>query len=181
VTVLRRWPQVLWLTVVHVLLWGTVSVKIVVGGLLVAVAVTALFPLPLLPRLPLRPLRLLRLAGFLLVDLGMSGALVAWETVRYGPRARAGIVAVPLLTRSDRVITLVAGAVALAPGSFVLQIDRRGFETGAACWYVYALGLRGPGDADRVRRQVLSLQRKVIAAFGSPEELRACEEEVSRP
>jgi multicomponent Na+:H+ antiporter subunit E len=176
VNVLRRWPQVLWLTVVHVLLWGTISVKIVLGGLLVAVAVTALFPLPLLPRLPVRPWRLLRLLGFLAMDLVVSGAQVAWETLRYGSRARAGIVAVPLLTRSDRVITLIAGALALAPGSFVLQIDRRGSDTGEARWYVYALGLRGPDDADRVRRQVLSLQRKVIDAFGSPEELRACEE-----
>jgi multicomponent Na+:H+ antiporter subunit E len=176
VNVLRRWPQVLWLTVVHVLLWGTVSVKIVVGGLLVAVVVTALFPLPLLPRLPVRPWRLLRLLGFLVMDLVVSGAQVAWETLRYGPRARAGIVAVPLLTRSDRVITLIAGALSLAPGSFVLQIDRRGFDAGEARWYVYALGLRGPDDADRVRRQVLSLQRKVIGAFGSPGELRDCEE-----
>lgn len=167
----RRLPQVVWLTVVWVLLWGTVSVKIILGGLLVAVAVTLLFPMPMSgARLPLRPVRLLRLAGFLIVDLVVSGVQVSWETLRYGPRARAGIIAVPLLAGSDRVITMVAGALSLAPGSFVLQIDRRG-----RTWYVYALGLRGPADVERVRRQVLTLQRRVIAALGTPDELTACE------
>ncbi|WP_214368474.1 Na+/H+ antiporter subunit E [Pseudonocardia sp. H11422] len=168
----RRLPQIIWLTVVWVLLWGTISLKIVLGGLLVAVVVTLLFPMPSMdPRLPLRPLPLLRLAGFLTVDLALSGVQVGWETLRYGPRARAGIIAVPMLAGSDRVITMVAGALALAPGSFVLQIDRR-----RGVWYVYALGLRGPADVDRVRRMVLHLQRWVIAAFGTAEELTACEQ-----
>ncbi|MEU7812756.1 Na+/H+ antiporter subunit E [Pseudonocardia sp. NPDC049154] len=160
-TVLRRWPQVLWLTVVWVLLWGTISVKIVVGGILVAAAVTALFPLPLLARLPFRPWPLLQLGGWLLADLVVSGALVAWETVRYGPRARAGIVAVPLRTGSERITTLVAAAAALTPGSFVLQIDRAGSRL-----YVYALGLRGPADIARVRRQMARLQERVVRAVG---------------
>lgn len=160
-TVLRRWPQVLWLTVVWVLLWGTISVKIVLGGILVAAAVTALFPLPLLARLPFRPWPLLQLGGWLLADLVVSGALVAWETVRYGPRARAGIVAVPLRTGSERITTLVAAAAALTPGSFVLQIDRAGSRL-----YVYALGLRGPADIARVRRQMARLQERVVRAVG---------------
>lgn len=160
-TVVRRWPQILWLTVVWVLLWGTISVKIVVGGILVAAAVTALFPLPLLSRLPFRPWPLLQLGGWLLADLVVSGALVAWETVRYGPRARAGIVAVPLRTGSERITTLVAAAAALTPGSFVLQIDRAGSRL-----YVYALGLRGPADIARVRRQMERLQVRVVRAVG---------------
>jgi multicomponent Na+:H+ antiporter subunit E len=160
-TVLRRWPQVLWLTVVWVLLWGTVSVKIVVGGIPVAVAVTALFPLPLLPRLPFRPWALLQLAGWLLADLAVSGAQVAWETLRYGPGARAGIVAVPLLTESERIATFVAAATALTPGSVVLQIDRAGGRL-----YVYTLGLRGPADATRVRRQMERLQDRMMRTLG---------------
>ncbi|MHA6793219.1 Na+/H+ antiporter subunit E [Pseudonocardia bannensis] len=167
----NRWPQVIWLTVVWVLLWGTISVKIVLGGLLVAVIVTLLFPMPSTgPRLPFRPLPLLSLIGFLTYDLAVSGVQVSWETLRYGPRARAGIIAVPMLAGSDRVITMTAGALSLAPGSYVLQIDRR-----RGVWYVYALGLRGTGDVARVRRMVLYLQRRVIVAFGTAEELTACD------
>ncbi|MCE0763917.1 Na+/H+ antiporter subunit E [Pseudonocardia kujensis] len=160
-TVVRRWPQVLWLTVVWVLLWGTVSVKIVVGGILVAAAVTALFPLPLLPRLPFRPWALLQLGCYLLVDLVVSGVQVAWETLRHGPRAQAGIVAVPLLTDSERITTFVAAATALTPGTVVLQIDRAGGRL-----YVYTLGLRRPDDAARVRRQMERLQERMVRTVG---------------
>ncbi|RZT84653.1 multisubunit sodium/proton antiporter MrpE subunit [Pseudonocardia sediminis] len=162
----RRLPQVLGLTLVWVALWGVFSPKIILGGLIVAVAVTVMFPMPLLDRLPVRPWPLLRLVGFLLVDLVRSGFSVGWETVRHGPRARAGIIAVPMLTRSGRVATMVAGTLSLAPGSFVLQIDRR-----RGVWYVYALGVTSEADVERVREQVLTLQRRVIAAFGHPDEV----------
>ncbi len=165
----RRLPQVLGLTMVWVALWGVLSVKIVVGGLLVALFVTWAFPMPLLERLPFRPWPVLRLAGFLLVDLVLSGFAVGWEILRHGPRARSGIVAVPMLTRSGRVAAVVAGGVALTPGSVVMQLDRR-----RGVWYVYALGLAGPDDARRVRAQVLRLQQRVIAAFGHPDELARC-------
>lgn len=165
-TLFRRLPQVLGLTLVWVALWGVPSPKIVLGGLLVAATVTLLFPIPVLDRLPVRPWPLLRLIGFLLVDLVRSGFAVGWETLRHGPRARAGIVAVPMLTRSGRVATMVAGALSLAPGSFVLQLDRR-----RGVWYVYALGITTATDVDRVREQVRTLQRRVIAAFGHPDEV----------
>jgi multicomponent Na+:H+ antiporter subunit E len=158
----RRWPQLLWLTIAWVLLWGTVSVKIVVGGVVVAVLVTALFPMPVLARLPFRPWPLLRLGGFLLADLVVSGGQVSWEVLRRGRRARAGIVAVPLLTGSERIVTLIAAAAALTPGSFVLQIDRPG-----GLLYVYALGMRSPADAERVRRQSTTLQERVVRALGA--------------
>lgn len=162
----RRLPQVFGLTLVWVALWGVVSVKIVVGGLLVGFVVTLLFPTPILEPMPFRPWPVLRLAGFLLVDLVLSGFAVGWEILRHGPRARSGIVAVPMLTRSGRVAAMVAGGVALTPGSVVMQLDQR-----RRVWYVYSLGMASPDDARRVRAQVLRLQWRVIAAFGPPDEL----------
>ncbi|MGQ0717873.1 MAG: Na+/H+ antiporter subunit E [Pseudonocardiales bacterium] len=162
-----RLPQLVWLTLVWVLLWGTFSVKSMVGGVIVAVLVTAVFPLPLIgERLPVRPLRLLRLFNYLAYDLVVSSIEISWETLRYGPRTTAGIVAVPLQTESALVAAAVADAVSLAPGTFVLQIDRRG----KVC-YVYTLGVRRPDDAERVRRDVLAMQRRVIRALGSRTEI----------
>lgn len=159
-----RISQLVWLTAVWILLWGAVNPRTVLGGLAVAVLVTAAFPLPLMSgQLSVRPLRLLRLAGHLAVELVVSGVQISWETLRYGRRARAGIVEVPLLTGSDQVIAAVANAVSLAPGQFVLQLDSRH----RVC-YVYALGVRGPADVARVRRQMLALQRRVVAALERP-------------
>ncbi|MET0189017.1 MAG: Na+/H+ antiporter subunit E [Pseudonocardia sediminis] len=166
----RRLPQVLLLALVWLLLWGSLNPQTVLGGLAVGLLVTVAFPLPVLPeRMPLRPVRLLRLAGFLVWDLVVSGVQVSVVTLRDGPKAKAGVIAVPLCTRSDRVATMVAAAVALSPGSFVLQIDKHRMT-----WYVYALGLNDPGAVNRVRQQVMHLQALVIAALGTDEELTGC-------
>lgn len=159
-----RIAHLVWLTAVWVLLWGAVNPRTVLGGVAVAVLVTATFPLPpMAGRLAVRPLRLLWLAGYLAVELVVSGVQISWETLRHGRRATAGIVEVPLLTGSDQVIAAVANAVSLAPGQFVLQLDCR-----RRVCYVYALGVRGPADVARVRRQVLALQRRVVAALEHP-------------
>jgi multicomponent Na+:H+ antiporter subunit E len=166
-----RLPSVLWLTVVWVLLWGTFTVASVVGGVLVALLVTALFRLPLSrERLPLRPGPLLGLLCFLAYDLVVSGAEVSWQVLRHGPRAGAAIIAVPLLSDSDRVVTVMANALSLIPGTMALQIDHD-----HDVWYVYALGPRDETEVDRVRRRTLDMQRRVFAALGSPAQVAEAE------
>jgi multicomponent Na+:H+ antiporter subunit E len=166
-----RLPHVLWLTLVWVLLWGTFTPASIVGGVLVALLVTALFRLPVAAdRLPLRPLRLLGLVGYLAVDLIVSGTQVTWQVLRYGPRARGVILAVPLLSTSDRVVTIMANALTLSPGAMALQID-----PDHDVWYVYALGPRDRAGVDRARRRVLDMQRRVLAALGTPAEVAEAE------
>jgi multicomponent Na+:H+ antiporter subunit E len=164
-TIARRLPSVLWLTVVWVLLWGTFTPASIVGGVLVAVLVTALFRVPpAADRVPLRPLHLSGLVLFLLYDLVVSGAEVSWQVLRHGPRARGAILAVPLISSSDRVVTVMANALSLSPGTMALQIDHD-------VWYVYALGPRDRAGVERARRRVLDMQRRVLAALGSPAEV----------
>lgn len=170
----RRLPQVLALAVVWVLLWGSVAPTAIVGGLIIGLLVTMLFPLPLLPeRLPLRPLKALRLLAYLAVDLAASGVRVSLVTLLRGRRARAGIIGLPLCTDSDRAVTTLVAGCALTPGSYVLQIDRRRRR-----WYVYCLGLHPAGAVDRARGQLMNLQMRVIDAMGSDEDVRRCREAV---
>ena len=161
-----RLPSVVWLTVVWVLLWGTFTPASIVGGVLVAVLVAVLFRMPpTTDRLPLRPLRLLGLVGYLAYDLVVSGAEVSWQVLRHGPRAEGAILAVPLLSSSDRVVTVMANAVSLSPGTMALQLD-----PAHDVWYVYTLGPRDRAGVTRARRRVLDMQRRVLAALGTPEE-----------
>jgi multicomponent Na+:H+ antiporter subunit E len=163
---MTRLPFVVWLTLVWVLMWGTFSVASIVGGVVVAVLVTALFRLPLaLDRLPLRPLRLLGLLLYLVYDLVVSGAEVSWQVLRHGPGARGAIMAVPLISSSDLVVTAMANALSLSPGTMALQIDHDN-----DVWYVYALGPRDRAGVEKARRRVLDMQRRVLAALGTPEE-----------
>lgn len=156
-----------WLTIVWLLLWGSFTPLTVVGGVLVGALVTVAFPLP--PpahRLPFRPLRLLALAGYVAFDVTASALQVSWQALRYGPRTRATIVAVPLLSASDRVATIVADAVTLTPGTAAVQIDQK-----RRVWYVYALGPRDRTGAEHARRRAMVMQRRVLAALGSPDEI----------
>lgn len=170
-----RWPGIVWLTLVWVLLWGTFTPLTVVGGVLAAVLVTGLFRLPPAPdRLPFRPLRLLGLAGYLVYDLVVSAGEVSWQTLRRGPDSRGAIVAVPLLSASDRVVIVVANAFTLSPGTMGLQIDRD-----HAVWYVYALGPRDRAGVERARRRAMDMQRRVLVALGSPAEIAEAERQLA--
>ena len=84
--------EIVWLTLVWVLLWGTFTPLSVVGGVLVSVAVIGAFRFPPAEaHLPVRPLRLLGLVGYLAYDMIVSGAEVSWQVLRYGPAARGGV------------------------------------------------------------------------------------------
>lgn len=164
-----RLLEIVWLTVVWVLLWGTFTPLSIVGGLVVGVAVIAVFRFP--PpgdRLPFRPVPLLGLVGYLAYDMVVSGVGVSWQTLRHGPAARGAVLAVPLLSTSDRVVAVIANSLSLSPGAMALQIDQ---EHGL--WFVYALGPRDRAGVEQTRRRTLDMQRRVIAALGTAEELAA--------
>jgi len=74
-----RLIEVVWLTLVWVLLWGTFSPLSILGGVVVAVAVIGAFRFPAAEsHLPVRPLRLLALVGYLAYDMVVSGVEVSW-------------------------------------------------------------------------------------------------------
>lgn len=160
---------VVWLTAVWVLLWGTVSIANILGGVVVAVLIRLLLPLPLVPtegRLRLLPV--LRLAGRVAVDLVVSSADVAWLSIRPGPPPHTSIASVQLSTRSDLVLSLVVGLVNLQPGAVVLEVDRvqRRLYT-----HVLAAAHRDdrPGDSvRRLRRSALRLEALLDQGFAAP-------------
>ena len=166
----RRLPLLIWLTLVWMMLWGTFDLGTLFFGILVALGVSILFPVPSINTdIVVHPLPLLALAVYLAWDLASSTLRVSWQAVRYGRRVKAGIVAVTMASDSDHLIAMVANAISLAPGKFVLQIDR----VNQIC-YVYALGLSS-GEAESVRQDVLALERRIVRAVGSAADLAAVE------
>jgi multicomponent Na+:H+ antiporter subunit E len=82
---------------------------------------------------------------------------------------------VPLISSSDRVVTVMANALSLSPGTMALQIDHD-----HDIWYVYALGPRDRAGVERARRRVVDMQRRVLAALGSPDEQAEAESVLGR-
>jgi multicomponent Na+:H+ antiporter subunit E len=158
---LRRLPHVAWLAAVWVALWGDVTAGNVLAGAAVAVGLVSVFPGARPgPAAPVRPVALLRFAGFFVWQVIKANAILSWEIVTPKRHLEAGIVGVELHTQSDAVITLIANAITLTPGSLALMVHRSGSRR---VLYVHILHLN---DVDAVRRDLARTERLAIAAFG---------------
>lgn len=167
---MSRLPLVVWLTVVWVALWGSITPANVLGGL--AVGLLLAFALPLTEvqtRAVVRPLALLRLAGFFLVDLVLSSLQVARIVLSPRRPLRQAVIAVPVPGASDSLLTLLANAVSLTPGTLTLEVDRP-----RSTLYVHVLDVGD--DVERARADVLGIERLAVLAVGSPDCRRALEE-----
>jgi multicomponent Na+:H+ antiporter subunit E len=172
----RRHPPtlvaVVVLTAVWVLLWDRPSVFIIITGVLLAVGVTLVFPLPPIElhggRLRLGALA--ELAGRLLVDLVRSSFGMVGLAFRFGRTPRSAIVRVQLRSRSDLYLTQTAEMVSLVPGTIVLDARRA-----TSMLYIHVLDAVEPDDLARAVQDVLDAEARVIRAFGSADEIAALE------
>ena len=174
-------PLLAWLVVVWILLWGTWSWANLLSGAAVALAVTLLLPLPpVVGSTPVRPLPLIRFVGHFLVDLVISGAQVAWRALAPGGVRQGAIVRVQLRADSDLLLTMVAEATSLVPGSLVLDLDRE-----QRVMTLHLLPVRDLDDVERKRARVLVVEGRLVRAFGSAADVAALEgkrrEEVPTP
>jgi multicomponent Na+:H+ antiporter subunit E len=156
-------PTVAWLALVWVALWGDLAVATVLSGLAVALVVCQVFPLPPLRMdLHVRPWWLLRLVLRFVGDVVVASAQVSWVTFQLHRQPRNAVIEVDLRTQSDFVLTVVAEMVSLVPGSLVVEA-RRSTHT----LFLHVLDARDMVGVDRMRAQVLALERRVVLAFGT--------------
>jgi multicomponent Na+:H+ antiporter subunit E len=166
-------PLLIWLVLVWNLLWGTWSWANLISGTVLALAATVLLPLPpVVGSTRVRPVALLRFAGWFLLDLVVSAAQVAWQTMRPSGIRNGAILSVRLRTDSDLLLTIVAEATALVPGSLVIDLDREGLALA-----VHVLHVSDHEDVERRRLSVLATEERVVRAFGSAEEIAALDPE----
>ena len=176
--VLRVVTVLVWSVVVWTALWGRLSVANVLwGGVLGALS---LWLLPIQHkqyRLPVRVGRMARFGLLFVWSLVKASAVVAWEVVTPGSRINEGIVAVPLRTSSPGLITLIANAVTLTPGTLTIEVRRD-----PPTLYVHVLHLHAIDD---VRADIHHLEAVALAAFahdaaGSADAASAHEREPDR-
>lgn len=164
--------QVLWLTVIWLLLWGDLSVGNVLGGLLAGLILVWLLPLPVQDTgLRLHPIRIVWFLVRFLRDMVVSSFRVALWAMRLGTQPPVQIVEVRLRTRSETMVVLVTVALSALPGSLVLETNVR-----EGTLVLHVLGV--PGDPATVSQttqdDVTRLESRIAAAFGT----RADQEEV---
>ena len=159
--VLVHLPVLGWLVLVWVLLWGTWSWANLLSGALVAVVLTVLLPLPPVEGgARLRPLALIAFLGWFLTDLAVSAAQVAWQALRPG-LPRGAVVSVQLRTDSDLLLTMLAQALSLVPGSLVLDLDREHRRIS-----LHLLSVRDEADVERRKAGVRATEERLLRVAG---------------
>lgn len=155
---MTRIVRLVWLTTIWLILWSDLSVANVLSGLLVAALIVAALDTWQHGRVIVRPVPIIKFASYFLYQLSVSTFVVARTVITPRNRIRSGIVAVPLQGCSDAVVTLVADAISLTPGTLTLEVRREPLTL-----YVHALDLR---DITVLQREVRTLEVLAVKAFG---------------
>ena len=172
---LRQLPFFLWLIALWMLLWGQFTWLAALTGLIVAIFVTRVFRLP-----PVELSGRVNLwYGFVFVvtffaAVVHSSLLVAWQVLDVRRQPGTAIIAVPLRTDDDLIMTHVAITASLIPGSFVLESDRD-----RRILYLHVIGVRTSADVEKFRDSVVRWKQRIVRAVGTREQVR--EVEAQRP
>lgn len=157
---LRVWV-LCWLILVWILLWGTFSAANILSGLLVALVITLLLPLPAVPVEgkvhPLSLLRLLVTVGYYLV---LSSVQIAFLAVRPGPPPLSAVLRAHLAVKSDLVLALAVNIFNLIPGTIVLEIDQS-----RRMLYMHVIDVGNERAVARFYDQVSQVERLLVRAF----------------
>jgi multicomponent Na+:H+ antiporter subunit E len=153
--------QVVWLVAVWTALWGSITPANVLGGVAAAAVVVRLFPARTSrdPVWVVRPLATLRFALWFGWKLVEANVVMLWEVLTPTDHTRPGVVAVPISPCSPGIVTLIANAISLTPGTLTLDV-----QGSPPVLYIHVMHLDDPAT---VRRDVGRLEALVVAAFGS--------------
>jgi multicomponent Na+:H+ antiporter subunit E len=168
---LRLWLLV-WLTLVWILLWGTVSAANILSGLAVALIITLLLPLPLVPiEGRVHPVSLLGLIGLVGWYLVQSSLQLAWLAVKPGPPPLSAVLRAHMAIKSDLVLALAVNIINLTPGTIVLEIDQV-----RRMIYVHVIDVGSERAVNRFYRQITQIERLLVASFEREEHWRPAAE-----
>lgn len=160
-------PLLVWLVLVWGALWQDFSLGTLVFGAVLALVVVHTFYLP-----PVQLGGRFNVVQFLIAvvefvrELTVASFHVFALAVVRGRTMRSSLVAVPLRTRSDLILTATASVTGLVPGSVVVEVDRAG-----STLYLHCLDVTTAEGADRVRETVRTTEARLIKMMGSREEL----------
>ena len=170
-------PLLVALVLVWNLLWGTWSWANLLSGIVVAIGVTWLLPLPpVTGGAGFHPAAVSRYLGRFLTDLATSSAQVAWAALRPRGLERGAIIVVPLRTDSDLLLTMITESLCLVPGSIVIDLDREERTLG-----LHLLSVPDLAAVERQRAEVLATEERVVRAFGSAADIAALAREPGLP
>ena len=176
----HRWaveiPLILWLMLVWAVLWGELTAKNLLVGLVLSLLVTralALPPVQLSSRFNV--LHAVTLFATFLWQVIRASFEVMWTVIAHGPRASSSVTAVQMRSHSDLIMTATGSTTGLIPGSVLLEVDRPN-----AILYFHVLDVHDDEDIEHFRESVRNTEAAWIRMMGSPEDYAALRREDAR-
>lgn len=173
----HRWaveiPLILWLMLVWAVLWGELTAKNLLVGLVLSLLVTralALPPVQLSSRFNV--LHAVTLFVTFLWQVIRASFEVMWTVIAHGPRASSAVTAVQMRSHSDLIMTATGSTTGLIPGSVLLEVDRPN-----AILYFHVLDVHDDEDIEHFRESVRNTEAAWIRMMGSPEDYAALRRE----
>ncbi|MFT4280357.1 Na+/H+ antiporter subunit E [Microbacterium sp.] len=168
VTVWRQLPFFVWLVALWMLLWGQFTVLAALTGVVVAVFVTRVFRLPAVELSGRVNLWWgLIFVGEFLLALIRGSLTVAFQVLDWRRQPGTAIIAVPLVTDDDLIMTHVAVTASLIPGSLIVDIDRD-----RRVLYLHVIGVRDLEQVEEQRRSVQHWEERLVRVVGSRAQLQ---------
>lgn len=156
-------PLVAGLILLWMLLWGEFTLNSLIFGTIVSFFVVVVF---YLPRVGLsgkiNPSRTVIAAAVFAYDVVHASIKVVVLSMRFGYQPQNAIVKVQLRSRDDLLMMLTAEAISLVPATIVVEQDRNN-----GILYLHALDVKNMEGIERVRRESLAQERRLILALGS--------------
>jgi len=109
-----------------------------------------------------------------LAKVAAASFQVVYLAVAKGPRVISAVVAVPLRSHSDLLVTATGHITALIPGSLVVEVDRS-----TSTLYIHGINVRDAADAAQLRKDVRNTEAGLIRIMGTKAELSALNQEVA--
>lgn len=172
----RQLPFFFWLVALWMLLWGQFTWLAFFTGIAVAIFVTRIFRLP--------PVDLsgrvnlwwgaVFIATFF-VALVRGSLLVAWQVLDPRKQPVSSIIAVPLRTDDDLIMTHTAVTASLIPGSLIVEADRT-----RRILYLHVIGASTPEEVEAQRKAILGWEARIVRAVGSRAQLAVIDEATVR-
>lgn len=156
-----------WLTILWIVVFRELSILIILSGLVVAVGVQWIFPMPRVgTQWRIRFLPLLRLIVRFLWDAAVSGVQVAW-IVLSGKHVKTGIVRVDVHSCDPVHMTILSALTSLVPGTIVVNIDKT-----QGRMYLHVLDLDAAGGRQGVREATKKQEERILRAVARTAVLR---------
>lgn len=156
-----------WLTLIWVAVFASLSPLTLLSGVLVAVVVQLVFPMPKQKGLwHLRPLAALYLLVYFMYDLVRAGLQVSRVVVTDRVHDD-GIVRCDLRTGNPVYMTIVAAMTSMIPGTIVVEADQR-----EKAIYLHCLDLEAQGGVQGIRDATWDQEKRVLLALAPNQVLR---------